>query len=280
MSEYDLNDPLNLIIAYTQALLLPLLWKSDPKRIYMIGFAGGRIALVLHHYFPNLIIESTDIDPDTEDIAERFFGVRFDQRQKLAIQDGREYLEKRSNFNPYDFILIDAFRGTGYGPYHLCTTDFYTLCKKHMTDDGVVALNLVSSDKLFLEKINTMAASFKNVYVHYDPTFIETYVILATDGDFLNESERVAHAEKLQEHHNFAFPLLRRAIDLKPLREQQEHLSKFGSTKQLLNDESQPPEAIQQLSSDNPIFYNVGRNDPCPCGSGRKFKHCHGRRRK
>ena len=21
----------------------------------------------------------------------------------------------------------------------------------------------------------------------------------------------------------------------------------------------------------------VGRNDPCPCGSGRKFKRCHGR---
>jgi preprotein translocase subunit SecA len=21
----------------------------------------------------------------------------------------------------------------------------------------------------------------------------------------------------------------------------------------------------------------VGRNDPCPCGSGKKFKHCHGR---
>ncbi len=23
-------------------------------------------------------------------------------------------------------------------------------------------------------------------------------------------------------------------------------------------------------------FANVGRNDPCPCGSGRKYKHCHG----
>ena len=22
---------------------------------------------------------------------------------------------------------------------------------------------------------------------------------------------------------------------------------------------------------------NPGRNDPCPCGSGKKFKHCHGR---
>ncbi|WP_449026312.1 SEC-C metal-binding domain-containing protein, partial [Porphyromonas endodontalis] len=21
----------------------------------------------------------------------------------------------------------------------------------------------------------------------------------------------------------------------------------------------------------------IGRNDPCPCGSGKKFKNCHGR---
>ena len=21
----------------------------------------------------------------------------------------------------------------------------------------------------------------------------------------------------------------------------------------------------------------VGRNEPCPCGSGKKFKHCHGK---
>jgi preprotein translocase subunit SecA len=25
------------------------------------------------------------------------------------------------------------------------------------------------------------------------------------------------------------------------------------------------------------IYKNVGRNDPCPCGSGKKFKNCHGR---
>ena len=24
-------------------------------------------------------------------------------------------------------------------------------------------------------------------------------------------------------------------------------------------------------------YANVGRNDPCPCGSGKKFKKCHGR---
>lgn len=28
---------------------------------------------------------------------------------------------------------------------------------------------------------------------------------------------------------------------------------------------------------DSKQFAGVGRNDPCPCGSGKKFKHCHGR---
>ncbi|HEY3342623.1 MAG TPA: SPASM domain-containing protein, partial [Anaerolineae bacterium] len=34
---------------------------------------------------------------------------------------------------------------------------------------------------------------------------------------------------------------------------------------------AQQEEALQQR------FSMAGRNDPCPCGSGRKFKHCHGK---
>jgi preprotein translocase subunit SecA len=29
--------------------------------------------------------------------------------------------------------------------------------------------------------------------------------------------------------------------------------------------------------SSKPVGEKVGRNDPCPCGSGKKYKHCHGR---
>jgi len=29
--------------------------------------------------------------------------------------------------------------------------------------------------------------------------------------------------------------------------------------------------------NDQTTWGNPGRNDPCPCGSGKKFKHCHGR---
>ena len=33
----------------------------------------------------------------------------------------------------------------------------------------------------------------------------------------------------------------------------------------------------RQLTQREPVFKNVGRNDPCPCGSKKKFKKCHGK---
>ena len=35
----------------------------------------------------------------------------------------------------------------------------------------------------------------------------------------------------------------------------------------------------QAVAQQDPIFKGVGRNDKCPCGSGKKFKNCHGRKR-
>ena len=35
--------------------------------------------------------------------------------------------------------------------------------------------------------------------------------------------------------------------------------------------------ASQRNPSDPSSWGKVGRNEPCPCGSGKKYKHCHGR---
>ena len=38
-------------------------------------------------------------------------------------------------------------------------------------------------------------------------------------------------------------------------------------------------EAIDETPAQQPYtrqFPKVGRNDPCPCGSGKKYKYCHG----
>jgi preprotein translocase subunit SecA len=46
--------------------------------------------------------------------------------------------------------------------------------------------------------------------------------------------------------------------------------------------DDKPPAPTQEavdagfVEDDRSTWGNPGRNDPCPCGSGRKFKHCHG----
>ena len=36
--------------------------------------------------------------------------------------------------------------------------------------------------------------------------------------------------------------------------------------------------AVLEIDPEDPSTWGkVGRNAPCPCGSGKKYKHCHGR---
>jgi preprotein translocase subunit SecA len=43
-------------------------------------------------------------------------------------------------------------------------------------------------------------------------------------------------------------------------------------------DESGEPKTVAaDLAGLQEAFGQVGRNEPCPCGSGKKFKHCHGK---
>jgi uncharacterized protein YecA (UPF0149 family) len=37
-----------------------------------------------------------------------------------------------------------------------------------------------------------------------------------------------------------------------------------------------PPPPPEQIESVRRAAPKVGRNDPCPCGSGKKYKKCHG----
>ena len=38
--------------------------------------------------------------------------------------------------------------------------------------------------------------------------------------------------------------------------------------------ETEPEDALQPFRR---FGQKIGRNDPCPCGSGKKYKQCHGR---
>lgn len=61
----------------------------------------------------------------------------------------------------------------------------------------------------------------------------------------------------------------RRQMDMSKYRTSKSDFSQYSSTAGGSPDKPQKAEPIR-------VDKKVGRNDPCPCGSGKKYKHCHG----
>lgn len=58
--------------------------------------------------------------------------------------------------------------------------------------------------------------------------------------------------------------------------EQRRLNQKMQAVHESLNEKSYAPENITADEA-RPEWKNISRNSPCPCGSGKKFKHCHGK---
>ncbi len=272
MSRIDIVNPLNLLAVYTQAMMLSLVWESNPSRVLVIGFGGGRIPMVFHHYFPNVIVESADIEPEITEISQKFFGIEFDNRLKIAIKDGRDYIADCDANIQYDCILVDAFRGTGYGPYRFSTLDFYNLCKRHLTDGGVVLLNLLENDQLYLNKILTFKSAFVNTYLFRSQG---VNVLIGTIGKKIEIHDICKRAEEIQEKFQFPFPFIDRAHELIDENDFGSYLPDLAHA-QILTDNNPPDGYFDSISPQSTIFKKTRRNEICPCGSGKKFKDCHG----
>jgi len=74
----------------------------------------------------------------------------------------------------------------------------------------------------------------------------------------------------------------REEIDAAEAALQQSHVENLSYQHADFNPDAAPedllaPNANPRLASEEELGLKVGRNDPCPCGSGRKFKQCHGK---
>jgi len=47
--------------------------------------------MIFHHYFPDVIVESTEDDSEVISLAHKYFGVNEDNRMIVHNQDGRGF---------------------------------------------------------------------------------------------------------------------------------------------------------------------------------------------
>jgi len=136
-------------------------------------------------------------------------------------------------------------------------------------------INLVMIDEYWKEHLRDMddlKQSVQNAtYEQKDPLLIYKFESFKLFSEMLEKIAREVLAFLLKAHI--------------PLRQDQDKLDKAGNERRrtdLSNTQTSRPDLLTQSAeprSNAPVHVEkqVGRNDPCPCGSGKKYKHCHGK---
>ena len=203
-SSMDRQDPTALELVYSRFASLGLALRPDAAKTLIIGLGGGSMAKKYHREFPEMEIDSIEIDPDVVEVARQFFHFREDARQRVHRGDGREFLARTED--RFDLILLDAYYADNM-PFHLVTREFFDTARRKMTPDGVLVINLIGAmrgpdSRLIRAAIKTLACVFAQVYTF--PTFgnrahvlgeIQNIVVLASktrDRMSMKEMERRA----------------------------------------------------------------------------------------
>lgn len=194
-SRINLNSPFELALVYSQMMMASLMLKPNPKRVLMIGLGAAVVSNFMHDKFPDLHLDVVEIDPMVLAAAKKYFFLKETPRYNVHIGDGRVFLKNRIGKEPYDMVILDAFK-SGSVPFHLKTVEFYQEIKSVLTADGLVGSNLYGkSNGMKPSDCKSFLKAFPNIYTFEDPDRVAT-VLIAQGGekkwsamDFENSAE-------------------------------------------------------------------------------------------
>lgn len=191
-SGLDMRDGITSAVRYPDYLQLSMALKPDAKRALVLGLGGGMVTRRFWHDYPEMRVDSVEIDPVVVDVARRYFALPSDSRLRVFTQDARRYVQTTKD--TYDIVIVDAYYADAL-PFHLTTQEFFRESKSHMATDGVMAYNVISSlsgdkSKLFRSMYRTAGTVWKHLWVFgvdtgqkAPPEARQNIIVLATDSD-------------------------------------------------------------------------------------------------
>lgn len=265
-SRMILHSPFYLMAPYSQLSMTALSMCPAAKRICVIGLGGGRIPMLLRYLLPDTVIDCCELDPAVVYAAERFFGFLQDERMQAHVGDGRAFLEAHDAKKPYDIIFLDAFDDSMDGPLLFATAEFFSMCRKKLSKNGVVVINLLPGDSRLKQKKATVLASFPYVYALEDAER-GNIVLFACESAHAREQMR-DYGMALEAEVNLGFSMCHQ-IEMLANASAASFLASQPHQEAILRD-------VMGASDAKTVAVKLSRNDVCYCGSGKKYKKCHG----
>ena len=175
-------------------LVLPMAGlAAPPERVAILGNAAGTTARAYGEYLPDTAIDGVEIDPELEDVGNRFFDMASNENLSVHSEDARPWL--RRSEGGYDAIFVDAYRQP-YIPFYLATTEFFQLVRDRLSPGGVVVVNAGHPEgNDDLEKVlgRTMADVFPTVM--RDPIEPTNTLLVASEAPLSAQKLRRGVAE-------------------------------------------------------------------------------------
>jgi len=171
---------------YSEITHLAYALNPEPERILVIGLGPGTQTKDAYTMFPNARVDVIEIDGAQVGVAEEYFGLDKSKVSSLQAGDARALLS--TSKEKYDVIIVDAFVSKFSVPYHLITKEFIQVLSSHLTEDGVVCVNVISAveggrSPFFKSAYATYSSVFPVLYVvpsqSWAPEFIQNIMILA-----------------------------------------------------------------------------------------------------
>jgi spermidine synthase len=151
---------------------------APPRRIAILGNAGGTTARAYGHYFPSTRIDAVDIDGKLFEIGERWFGLQRRPQLRLIADDARPFLRRTSE--RYDAIFLDTYRQP-YIPFYLTTREFFELARQRLNPGGTIIINVGHPDDSdALEKVLSATLRTAFPYVARDPMEPTNSLVMAS----------------------------------------------------------------------------------------------------
>eukprot|EP00057_Strongylocentrotus_purpuratus_P015343 XP_011669817.1 PREDICTED: methyltransferase-like protein 13 [Strongylocentrotus purpuratus] len=140
----------------------------------LIGLGGGGLPMFLYKQFPKLELDVVELDPMLKDVAKSWFGLVEDERLRIHIQDGLDFIKSAAEKDPpslYNVVLFDvdskdSTKGLSCPPKAFVEPVVLERVKRilHPTQ-GIFILNFACRDDVLKESvISEIQTHFPSVY--------------------------------------------------------------------------------------------------------------------
>jgi spermidine synthase len=203
-SEMNIDDPDQLVLGYTRAMMSFLLFEPSPRRIAMVGLGGGSLAKYCYRYLPQAEITVVEINPDVIALRNEFAIPADDARFKVLLGDGAMFVKERCD--QFDVLMVDGFDAAGL-PEDLSSQQFYDDCFASLADDGIMVANLWGTSGHYDALLARIATSFDDRIVVVSSDDSPNKIVLAVKNSdlFFSPTKIKQHVSALTPSHPLNF---------------------------------------------------------------------------